>query len=160
MPKTSPLTLTSILSPDRIRVGLRAKGKPQLIEEMVAVVATSDSAIDAEQLLVDVREREALMSTGVGEGLALPHARTTAVRETVAAFATLALPIDYEAVDGEPVQVVLLLAGPDNERGEHVRLLGRVSRLMSREGVREQLINASSTEKVLEIIRSKEETIS
>lgn len=160
MARSWPRTLSSILSPDRVRVGLHVSEKPALIEEMVAIVAASDSSIPADRLLADVQEREGLMSTGVGDGLALPHARSRAVEETVAAFATLASPIDYEALDGKPVQVALLLAGPDSERGEHVRLLGRISRLMSREGVRERLVTASTVEDILDMIRSEEEAIS
>ncbi len=141
MPTDRPLS--SLLTPDRVHVGLDASTKADVLRRVVALAATSPAVTDAAQLLADVEAREAMLSTGVGGGLALPHARSAAVRETVAAFATLAAPVDFEALDGEPVRLVLLLAGPDSDPGAHVRLLSRVSRLMSAAAVRERLLAAT-----------------
>lgn len=126
---------------------------------MAALAATSSAVTSARQLLADVEAREARMSTGVGQGLALPHARTNAVRETVAAFATLATPVDYDALDGDPVRLVLLMAGPEAERSGHVRLLSRVSRLMSAPNVREGLLAARTAEAVLDTFRDAEASL-
>jgi mannitol/fructose-specific phosphotransferase system IIA component (Ntr-type) len=135
--------LSSLLTPDRVRVGLDAATKGDVLRGVVALAATSPAVLDAARLLADVEAREATLSTGVGGGLALPHARSVAVRETVAALATLAAPVDFESLDGAPVRLVLLLAGPDGDPGAHVRLLSRVSRLMSRDAVRERLMAAA-----------------
>jgi PTS system fructose-specific IIA component len=135
--------LSSLLTPDRVRVGLDAPTKADVLRGVVALAATSPAVLDADRLLADVEAREATLSTGVGGGLALPHARSAAVRETVAALATLAAPVDFDALDGAPVRLVLLLAGPDGDPGAHVRLLSRVSRLMSRDAVRERLMAAA-----------------
>lgn len=133
--------------------------KDRLIEQMVALVSSAPSVRDAEKLAADVLAREAQMSTGVGAGVALPHARSSSVTETVAAFATLADPVEYAALDGQPVQLVLLLAGPESERSAHVRLLGRVSRLMSDSAFRARLLAASSPQLVLDEIEGAESAL-
>lgn len=156
MPALAPQSLAALLDAGAVRVGLDAPDKEALLEALVGLVADTPAVTDAKQLLADVNEREALMSTGVGQGLALPHARTSAVRSTVAAFAVLAAPLEYEALDGEPVQLALLLAGPEEERGNHVRLLSRVSRLLSRDDLRTTLLEAGSAEAALNLIRDGE----
>lgn len=142
-------SLSSLLAPDRVRVGLEAADKDGVVGEMAALVASAPGVRDAERLAADVRAREAQMSTGVGEGVALPHARTPAVDRTAAAFATLARPVDYAAFDGKPVRLVLLLAGPESERPAHVRLLGRVSRLLADADLRARLLAARTPHAVL-----------
>lgn len=159
-PGTPPMpaahALSDLLAPDRIRVRLAASTKPEILGQMAALVASAPAVLDARQLAADVEAREAEMSTGVGGGLALPHARTPAVEQTVAAFATLAAPVDYDALDGAPVRLVLLLAGPEGDRARHVRLLGRVSLVLSDAAVRDRLLAAGSPEDVLAVIREAE----
>ncbi len=150
------LTLSSLLPPERVQVGLDAETREQVFDALVALACTSPAVDDAAQLRDAVDEREHRMSTGVGQGLALPHARTSAVTETIAAFATLARPIPYDALDGAPVRLVLLLAGPEGERGRHVRILSRVSLVMSDDGVRQRLAEARSQDEVLGEIREAE----
>ena len=142
---TDPL-LSALLAPARVRIGLGAATKADVLRAVVALAATSPAVTDAAALLADVEAREATLSTGVGDGLALPHARSAAVRESVAALATLAAPVDYDALDGAPVDLVLLLAGPLGDPGAHVRLLSRVSRLMSRAGVRARLLASTDAD--------------
>ncbi|MEM1056054.1 MAG: PTS sugar transporter subunit IIA [Bacteroidota bacterium] len=151
-----PTTLSSLLAPSRIRVGLRAGDKSGLLAELVALASTSSVVLDTDELLAAVEAREAQLSTGVGKGLAFPHARTSAVSETLAAFATLATPIDFDALDGEPVRLVMLIAGTDADRREHVRLLSRISRVLSDEATRRRLLAAKSPDDVLEIVAEAE----
>jgi mannitol/fructose-specific phosphotransferase system IIA component (Ntr-type) len=101
-------------------------------------------------------EREQMMSTGVGKGLGLPHAKTSAATETVAAFATTAEPVDFGAIDDEPVRLLLLVVGPEEHKSQHVKILGRISRLVSRDGLRERLVNATTPETIIEILRKGE----
>ena len=148
--------LLHLLPPERIRVALAAPTKADVLREMAALASGADAVTDAESLLRDVEAREAVISTGVGQGLALPHARTTAVSETVVAFATLAEPVDYDALDGAPVRLVLLLAGPESERSRHLRLLSRVSRVMADDETRQRLLAAATPHEVLEVIAEAE----
>ena len=134
--------LTSLLAPERVAVGLAVQTKADLLRRLVDLAATAPAVTDAPRLLADIQAREETLSTGVGDGLALPHARSTAVTETVAALVTLARPVDYDALDGAPVRLALLIASPDGDPGAHVRLLSRISRLLVRPGVREAFLAA------------------
>ena len=150
------LDLLNLLPPERVRVALPGAAKDDVLREMVALASGASAVVDTEGLLRDVLAREEVISTGVGQGLALPHARTEAVRETVAAFATLDRGVDYDALDGEPVRLVLLLAGPQGEHGRHLRLLSRISRVMSGAGTRQRLLAARTPRDVLDVIAAAE----
>ena len=154
-----PTPLTSLLDRDRIRVRLESTSKAVLLESMVHLVATHEAVRDPDRLLRDVKAREATMSTGVGEGLALPHARTLAVSETVAAFATLRSPVPFDALDGQPVHLVLLLAGPEADRAAHLHTLSWVSRILSDAGVRRHLSAAASADDVLAVLHDAEAAV-
>lgn len=148
--------LVSLLAPDRIRVGLAVPTKEALLDAMVGLAATHSGVTDSEKLLRDVLAREARMSTGVGEGLALPHARTAAASDSLLALATLVAPVDYAALDGNPVRLVVLLAGPEADRVAHLHILGRVSRVLSDSLVRSRIEEARSADDVIETLRVAE----
>ncbi|GAB5534661.1 MAG: PTS sugar transporter subunit IIA [Rubricoccaceae bacterium] len=148
--------LTSLLAPERISVGLAMASKDEVLAEMARMASTSAAVSDPDLLLRDVLAREARMSTGVGNGLALPHARTQAATESLLTLATLASPIDYAALDEQPVRLVVMLAGPEADRVAHLHILGRVSRVLSDAVVRSRIEDASSSDEVLAAIRSAE----
>ena len=148
-------TLASLLSPERIRVGLEAASKDDLLQRLVELAATHESVVDPARVLRDVQAREDKLSTGVGNGLALPHARTL-VDESLCVLATLRQPVDFEALDGEPVRLVLLLVGPEADRSAHLHILGRVSRVLSDPKVHQALADATTPEDVLAAVRDAE----
>jgi len=154
MPATSPVS--ALLSSDQVLVGIDAGTKEAVIAALVGAVAGSADVLDADLLEADVLAREQAMSTGVGHGIALPHARSAATSGTVVALATLRQSVDFAAFDGEPVRIALLLAGPEAERGGHVRLLSRVSLLLSNADVRERLLAAESPDEALSVLRGAE----
>ncbi len=133
-------------------MGLVAASKMDLLQQMVALV-TDDRADD---VLEAVLTRERVISTGVGQGFALPHARTSAVGDTRASLAILADPVDYDALDEMPVRIVLLMAGPEAARGTHLRLLSRISRVMADSGMRQGLLDAESVPEVLRTLADAE----
>jgi mannitol/fructose-specific phosphotransferase system IIA component (Ntr-type) len=108
--------------------------------------------VDFDELRRAVLEREAVMSTGVGQGLALPHAKTDAVRGTIAALGVTESPIDFGSIDGQPVRIVFMLLGTASARSLHIKILSRISRLMNRAAVRESLMGARSGDEALEAI--------
>lgn len=148
--------LATLLASSRIRVGLHTTSKSAVLADLVDLAATSEAVRDADRLLEAIEAREARLSTGVGQGIAFPHARTGAVTETVVVFATLAEPVDFESLDGEPVRLVLLLAGPEREPKGHLRLLSRASRLFSDPAIRERLLEAGAPDEVLEVFTEAE----
>ena len=152
-------SVTSLLSPDRVHVGLAGAGKDDVLASTLGLIDGAEGVTDFARVREDVERRETLMSTGVGKGLALPHARSTGVSSTVAAFATTEGPVEWGAFDEQPVRLVLLLVGPEAERGTHVRLLSRVSRMMSDDAFRARLLAAGDAEAVLDAFAEAEEKL-
>jgi len=101
-------------------------------------------------------ERERIMSTGVGNGFAIPHGKTDAVSDIVAAFAVTAQPIDYQSLDEKPVRLVFLLVGKDNMVGPHIKLLSRISRLMNKEEFRTRLLTLKTSKEIIDIFKQEE----
>lgn len=156
MPSTRTLSIAELLRPEAVRVGLPGEDKTAVVEGAIELLRGSDAVADLGQVRADVLAREEQMSTGVGKGLALPHARSTAVTDTVAAFAVTEEPIEFGAIDGQPVRLLFLLVGPEEERSRHIKLLSRISRLMNRDAFRAQLLEAGSPEEVLACFRRAE----
>ncbi len=159
MLRTDTPPVSTLLPAARVRVGLPGEAKEDVIAGVVALLDGEAGVEDLDRVRADVFRREAPMTTGVGKGLALPHARTPGVTTTVAAFAVTRHAVDWEADDGQPVRLVLLLVGPEEERTAHVRLLGRVSRLMSDDAFRARLLAAPSEADVLDAFREVEERL-
>jgi mannitol/fructose-specific phosphotransferase system IIA component (Ntr-type) len=153
------LSIAELLRPEAIAVGIPGSTKEEAIDGILGLLDGHAEIADVERVRADVWAREEQMSTGVGKGLGLPHARSGAVRGTVVAFATTAEPIPFGAIDGEPVRLLFLLIGPETARQRHVQLLGRVSRLLNRESVRDELLEAAAPEQVIDVLRRAEEDL-
>ena len=151
------MKLTDILTTSRIDLDLDAGNKDGVIERLVSLVVTTVSGIDRDTVLRAVHAREKLMSTGVGNSVAIPHGKTKAVSSLVAAFGRCSEPIDYDALDGQPVSLIFLLVGPEDAAGPHIKALSRISRLLSYEEFRKRLVEAVTPEEVLEAISAEEE---
>ena len=121
------MDLHEILSPEAIAVGLNATSKKHLMQEL-AQRAESASGLNARDAFEALLERERLGPTGMGRGVAIPHARIEGLTEIVGVFAQLARPVDFDAVDGEPVDLVFALFAPIDAGANHLRALARVSR--------------------------------
>lgn len=147
--------LTDLLTPDRIRIPLRAQDKDALLSELVQVVATGD-AIDEDEVLRAVREREAVLSTGIGHGVAIPHGKSAAVSQLRMAAGTTAAPIEFDALDGQPVGLFFLLVGPETAAGPHIKALSRISRLVRRDDIRDRLVSAKDAAEFLDALREAE----
>jgi len=156
MSPTQTTEVNQILSPERVRIGLSAASKTEVIDTLVDILQGHEAIDSLEAIREAVFERESMMSTGVGKGLGLPHAKSPAATETVAAFATTADPIDFGAIDDEPVQLVLLLVGPEEHKSQHIKILGRISRLVSRDGLRTRLLEAEAPHAIIETLREGE----
>jgi PTS system fructose-specific IIA component len=148
--------LADLLAPDRVAVRVPTDTRQHAVDFAVGLLADCPAVVDPDRLAADVEAREALLSTGVGEGLALPHARTPAVTSTVATLCTLAAPVDWDAHDGEPVDLVLLFAGPEAARSSHVRLLAHLSRVLSAADVRRRIAEAGTPEELVAAVTAAE----
>jgi mannitol/fructose-specific phosphotransferase system IIA component (Ntr-type) len=97
-----------------------------------------------------------VLSTGIGGGVAIPHGKTPTVDQLVLAAGVSRTPIDFDALDGKPVQLFFLLVGPESAAGAHVKALSRISRLLRRESLRAGLLAAESAEEFLRVVRASE----
>ena len=156
MPKTPILHPHQLLTVDTIRVGLPGQTKDDVINALLDVVATHPAVVDPEAMRHAVFEREQVMSTGVGKGLGLPHAKTAAVTETIAAFAITAKPVEFGAIDDEKVRLLFLLIGTEAAKSEHIKILSRISRLLNRDAFRERLLQACDAREVLALLEEGE----
>jgi len=152
------MKITDILNEKVIVTKLQGTTKSDILNAMIDLAATSDRVLDKEKMRSAILEREKIMSTGVGSGFAIPHGKTDAVQDIVAAFAITEQPIDYQSLDDQPVRIVFLLVGKDNSVGPHIKLLSRISRLMNKEEFRKKLIDAETPSEILQIFKDEEST--
>ena len=152
------MLLSELLPPERIRIPLQAKSKDDLLDELVGILQANGEAGDAGEVLRAVREREAVLSTGIGSGVAIPHGKSPEVSSLCMAAGVTAEPVDFEALDGRPVNLLFLLVGPDSAAGEHVKALSRISRLVRSDSFRTRLATASSPEEFHAILAEAEQS--
>jgi mannitol/fructose-specific phosphotransferase system IIA component (Ntr-type) len=148
--------LSELLQGSRIKVPLGGATKDDLLRELVDLVAPPADAAARDAILAAVREREQLLSTGIGSGVAIPHGKTPVVDELVLAAGVAARPVDFDALDGQPVEVFFLLVGPESASGAHIKVLSRISRLLRREQLRNSLRAAKSSDEFLDVVRASE----
>ena len=152
------MTLLDILSPDSTIVDLKGDTKEEIIAELVDSLSASEAISDRDKVLQAVLEREKIMSTGIGDGIAIPHGKSDSVVKLVAALGTQRRGVDFEALDGEPAYVFFLLVSPANVSGPHIKALARISRLLKNDDFKKKLITASSAEEIISAIRAEEES--
>ncbi len=153
------MNLLDILSPESIIVDLRGESKEEIIAELVNSLPVGDSITDRDQVLQAVLDREKIMSTGIGDGIAIPHGKSAAVTELVAAMGTQRRGVDFDALDGEPAFVFFLLVSPANVSGPHIKALARISRLLKNDEFKKKLVEANSAEAIIATIEAAERDI-
>lgn len=142
----------TLFTKECISAGLHAVSKKQLLQEMAELAvncgACADTNLKTRDIVSAVMERERLGSTGVGYGVAIPHARLEGLDRVRAVFAKLDTPLEYDAIDDRPVDLVVLLLAPVGAGGDHLKALAQVSRLLRREDMRARLRSAPSAESI------------
>lgn len=146
------MKLIEIIKLQNIKVPLAATTKPAAIEELVNLLAANGDITDPKKVLAAVLERESTRTTGIGNGVAIPHGKCTGTPKLVMAVGKAATPIDFQAIDGRPVSLIWLLTSPPDQTGPHITALARISRLMIVDKVRLALATATSAEQILEVV--------
>ena len=131
---------------------LKAGSKESVIEELVDLINVSNMVSDKDMLLKDIKDREELVTTGIGYGVAFPHAKTKSVKGIVIAFGRSSEGIDFEAIDHKPVNLFFIIAAPEDAIGAHLNVMSRLSYLMKSEENRQTLMTITSPGEVLELI--------
>ena len=151
------LKITDILDRQAVVLDLDVHDKEEALQRLIDVLAASGNVSDVEQLRRVIIEREKLMSTGIGHGVALPHGKTSVVETSLAALATLRTPIDFDSLDDKPVSIIIMLVGTESNVGVHLRLLSRISRMVGSDAFRSSLLGAKSVDDVLALLAGYEE---
>ena len=151
------MNITDILSPTAVKMPLIATEKRAVIDELVDLLDDAGLITEPDTLKQVVWEREQQRSTGIGEGLAIPHGKSNCSTELVMAIGRPEKPIDFQAVDGEPVQLVVLLASPPDKTSDHIQALGKISRLMSNPKFRARAYAAETAEELYQLFENSQD---
>lgn len=151
------MNIYSLLDKSTILANLDVQSKKELLEKMIQSLSDHVNEKQLREIHKAVFEREEIMSTGVGKSLAIPHGKVKSIDENIASFAKLKTPIDYDSIDGEPVQMVFLLVGPESKHTIHIKLLSRISRLMNSVSFRELLNDCDTPEEIYEAFHQEEQ---
>jgi len=150
------MMLSELLVPAAITTRVRATTKREAIAELVALLEDGHGINSQGEILDRVMRREAMMSTGIGNGVAIPHGKARSVDRMLAACAIAPSGIEFESVDGEPARLFILLVSPENIGAVHVRVLANISRLLKEESVRQEILESSSANELLGTLRTAE----
>lgn len=145
------MNISDLLEPAAVILPPKTQAKKQLLQELAAKAAQVTRQPER-KIFETLMERERLGTTGVGQGIAIPHGRLADLKQIVGVFARLDAPLDYDAVDNQPVDLVFMLLAPEGSGADHLKALARVSRLLRNQQVTEKLRAAKSAEAIYAIL--------
>ena len=151
------MKILDILVMDAIVPELKGKTKKQVLEELIDAVKLNKPLVDREKLMKVLMERERLGSTGIGDGIAIPHGKLKEIDELVLSFGRSTEGIDFESMDGKPVHLFFLLVAPESCSGVHLRALAKIARLLKNGTVRKRLGKVDNREDIFSIIQQEDE---
>jgi PTS system nitrogen regulatory IIA component len=148
-------TLTNYLIPDLVRCDLASRGKNDALKELGELLAKPSQTPDSNTITKALVDREQLATTGVGDGVAIPHAKLEGLDDNRIAVGISRKGIPFDAVDDRPVNIFFALVAPISSAGDHLRILAQISRLLKDADVRARLIESGTPDKLIEIVRSE-----
>lgn len=151
------MKLLDFLDPSAITLELKSPAKKEAIAELCLLLESGSKIKDTEAVVQALMDREKLGSTGIGQGVAIPHGKADAADKLVAALGVSRRGVDFEALDGEPVHVIFMLVSPRNGGAEHLKALAKISSLLKDKFFRQALKDAKTVDDVLKIIKEEDE---
>ena len=148
--------ITDYITTDMVSLDLKAENKKEALLELSELLGTSDSIDDPKVIELALIEREKLGSTGIGKGVAIPHAKTDFAKKLTIAFGRRSKGINFNSLDGEDVQLFFVFASPLSDSSIYLKILARISRLIRSEDFRNKLLKATDAQEILNIISSEE----
>ncbi len=145
------MSLMELLNKELIKVPMESTGKDQALAELVDVIAAAGMLKDKNEVLNAVIERESQQSTGLGEGIAVPHARTSSVDNVVLCIGVAPGGIDFDALDGQPSSLFFMILAPSDKAGAHIEVLSEIAKLTRSRAFCRLLRGARSVEEILEL---------
>ena len=150
------MKVMDILVKDAVILELAGESKPEVLREVAGALASQRDDLDAEPLTEALIAREELASTGIGDGVAIPHAKVAGLGELLAAFARSPKGVDFASIDGAPTHLFFLLVVPEHSSGPHLKALARISRFLRDDEFRTRLLEAESVEDTLKAIEAED----
>jgi len=144
--------IKDVLSGDLIIESLQATSKDGVVREFAAVLADARKVSDPDGLARQLLDRESQCSTGIGDGVAIPHAKSGAISEMVVAFGRSAPGVDFQSLDGKPAHLFFLLLSPEDRPGDHLKTLARISRILRNPHLRDQLMRSADRQEILRLL--------
>ena len=148
--------ISELIDSGCITLDLSARKKPAIIHELISLLVACGRLENPERIESAVLERESLTSTGIGDGIAIPHCLTPEVDHTVMAFGRHGKGAKFDAVDRKPVRLFFLIIGPENAHNEHLRLLSKLSRHLHDQTLRAGLLSARKAEEIVSLFEEKD----
>jgi len=155
--KESSVKITELLRKEYILEQLKAKNKEEVLAELAGVFARGATKFDFGAMLRALLEREKLGSTGIGDGIAIPHGKVAGLNEILVAFGRSRAGIAFEALDGKPVHLFFLLMAPENSAGQHLKVLAKISRMLKDGAFRKKLLEARMHDDLVRVITEKDD---
>src|SRR5512143_2216253 len=150
------MKILDVLHKETIIPDMKSRTKKEVLDELVAPVARL-AAVDSEELVHVLLERERLGSTGIGGGIGIPHGKLKQLDNLIIGFGLSRKGVDFESLDGDPTRIFFLLVTPENSTGLHLKLLARISRILKNEPFKERLLQANDSDEIYSIIKEEDE---
>lgn len=150
------MKIQDIVSPGAVLDDLRAETKEGVLRELSEVIAKDVPKLSADSLTAILMEREGLGSTGIGDGVAIPHGKVTGIERLIAAFGRSRNGVQFHSLDGKPAHLFFLIVAPEYSAGMHLKALARISRLLKDERFRKSLLDAADADELRRILREED----
>lgn len=156
------MNITDLLEENAVSVDLKGRKKTEVLSELVDLLEASGNIkkTGKGEILKKLEEREMLGSTGIGKGVAIPHAKCHKVKKMIASFGIAKNGLDFKSLDGEPTRIFFLLVAPGETPGPHLKALAKISRLLDDKFIRDRLLSVKKSQDILRIIRDEERKVS
>jgi nitrogen PTS system EIIA component len=150
------MKIMDFLNKKAITIDIKAEDKEGVVRELVGLITAATGLENKEELTTAIMMRESLGSTGIGQGIGIPHAKCQCVKQLVAAFGISQKGVNFDSLDGEPVYIFFLLIAPEESAGPHLKALARISRILKNKHFRETLRKAKDEKEILRIIQEED----
>lgn len=157
--KNKDMKIIDLLNPAAVAADLKASGKNDVLAELTDAIVKVDEKLDREEVIKVLLERERLGSTGIGDGVAIPHGKLKHSKDLLISFGRSRGGVDFDSMDGKPAHLFFLLVAPEESVGVHLKTLARISKLLKNPNVRRQLLEAADGKELYDIIAREEEKL-
>lgn len=151
------MKIVDLLHPETIISNLQSRTKDDVLAELAEALFKFDESLDRTEVIKVLHERERLGSTGIGDGVAIPHGKLKSLDKLLIAFARSVDGVEFDAMDGKPAHLFFLLVAPEESVGVHLKMLARISKILKNKATREQLVQATDAQELYKIIADEEE---